>query len=56
MFEIRNVKIRKIIDSRGNYTVEASVFIDGDSGVASAPAGASTGATEVMAFPKGGVD
>jgi enolase len=56
MFEIKDVKMRKIIDSRGNYTVEASVILDGSCGVASAPAGASTGATEVLAFPKGGVD
>jgi enolase len=56
MFEIKDVKMRKIIDSRGNYTVEARVILDGSYGIASAPAGASTGATEVLAFPKGGVD
>jgi enolase len=56
MFEIKDVKMRKIIDSRGNYTVEATVILDGSYGIASAPAGASTGATEVLAFPKGGVD
>ncbi|WP_393971767.1 enolase [Oxyplasma meridianum] len=56
MFEIQDVKMRKVIDSRGNYTVEATVILDGFCGVSSAPAGASTGATEVLAFPKGGVD
>ncbi len=38
---------REILDSRGNPTVEATVFLtDGTVGVASAPSGASTGAFE----------
>ena len=53
---IRDILFRKIFDSRGNQTVEAEVHTDFSSGVASAPAGASTGATEVKAFPKEGID
>ena len=53
---IREIKFRKIFDSRGNQTVEAEVHTDFSSGIASAPAGASTGATEVKAFPKEGID
>ena len=38
---------REILDSRGNPTVEASVFLaDGTVGVASVPSGASTGVFE----------
>ena len=38
---------REILDSRGNPTVEASVFLDdGSVGVASVPSGASTGKYE----------
>ncbi|HEV2165932.1 MAG TPA: enolase, partial [Thermoplasmata archaeon] len=46
-----------VYDSRGSETVEASVTTDAPSvvGRASAPSGASTGAHEVVAFPKGGV-
>lgn len=44
-------KITKIFDSRGNPTVEATIFLDYSSGTASAPAGASTGKTEVKAYP-----
>ena len=53
---ILDVRARKVIDSRGNFTVEASVFLDYSTGVCSAPSGASTGATEMQAFPKGGAD
>lgn len=53
---IREIRFRKIFDSRGNQTVEAEVHTDFSSGVASAPAGASTGATEVKAFPKDGIE
>jgi len=45
-----------VYDSRGRLTVEASVALaSGSSGRAGAPSGASTGAHEVLAFPKGGV-
>ncbi len=53
---IDDIRIRKIIDSRGNFTVEADVIIDDIMGRCSAPSGASTGETEVHAFPKGGPD
>jgi enolase len=45
-----------IYDSRGRLTVEATIGLaSGASGRAGAPSGASTGAHEVIAFPKGGV-
>jgi enolase len=50
------VVIRKILDSRGNPTVEVEIFTPSGFGTASAPSGASTGANEVVAFPKEGVD
>lgn len=53
---ILDVRARKVIDSRGNFTVEATVILDYSTGVCSAPSGASTGATEMKAFPKGGPD
>lgn len=53
---ILDLKARKVIDSRGNFTVEVAVFLEFGSGVTSAPSGASTGATEMQAFPKGGPD
>ncbi|UCE75006.1 MAG: hypothetical protein JSV56_04700 [Methanomassiliicoccales archaeon] len=56
MSVIKNVLIRKILDSRGNPTVEVEIFTQGGYGSASAPSGASVGANEVMAFPKKGVD
>ncbi len=44
---IEEVKARQIIDSRGNPTVEADIFLsDGIMGRASVPSGASTGAYE----------
>jgi len=53
---IRNIRIRKILDSRGNETVEVDVITDNGLGTMSAPSGASTGIHEVDAFPKKGVD
>ena len=47
MCEIEDVKARKILDSRGNPTVEVDVkLIDGSYGRASVPSGASTGIYE----------
>ncbi len=57
MSAIRSLHVRKILDSRGNATLEAEVLTEG--GVierAAAPSGASTGAHEVVAWPQGGVD
>ncbi len=53
---IEDVRVRKILDSRGNPTVEVDVITWNGFGRAAAPSGASTGAREVVAFPAGGVD
>jgi enolase len=49
-------RIRKILDSRGNPTVEVEVFVEGGFGMAAAPSGASTGAHEVVTFPEEGIN
>jgi enolase len=47
MAEITNIHAREILDSRGNPTIEAEVYLsDGSSGIASVPSGASTGSLE----------
>ena len=44
MTTISEITAREILDSRGNPTVEAEVFLaDGSSGRAAVPSGASTG-------------
>src|SRR3989304_3978668 len=48
--------IRKILDSRGEPTVEVDVVAQGVHGRAAAPSGATTGTHEGVAFPEGGVD
>ncbi|MBE6493746.1 MAG: phosphopyruvate hydratase [Methanosphaera stadtmanae] len=53
---IEDVRLRKIIDSRGNPTVEVDVLTWNGFGRAAAPSGASTGVNEVQSFPDGGVD
>ena len=53
---IKDVRVRKILDSRGNPTVEVDVITWNGFGRAAAPSGASTGSREVVAFPEGGVD
>jgi len=53
---IEDLRIRKILDSRGSATVEVDVRAGGVVGRAAAPSGASTGTHEVAAWPKGGVD
>ena len=53
---IEDVRLRKIIDSRGNPTVEADILTWNGLGRAAAPSGASTGVNEVASFPEGGVD
>jgi enolase len=54
--QIRSVRLDPIIDSRGQWTVEATVELDsGVRGRAGAPSGASTGTHEARAFPAGGV-
>lgn len=52
--KIRSVKAREIIDSRGNPTVEAEVFLEcGAMGRAACPSGASTGAHEAVELRDG---
>ena len=53
---IEDVQVRKILDSRGNPTIEVDVITWKGFGRASAPSGASTGSNEVVSFPEGGVD
>ena len=53
---IKDINLRKIIDSRGNPTVEADIVTNEGFGRAAAPAGASTGTYEAQAWPKNNVD
>ncbi|WP_293372092.1 phosphopyruvate hydratase [Nevskia sp.] len=54
MSEIVRVLAREIIDSRGNPTVEAEVFLEsGFSGRAASPSGASTGSREAVELRDG---
>ena len=53
---IKDINLRKIIDSRGNPTVEADIVTNEGFGRAAAPAGASTGIFEAHAWPKNNVD
>lgn len=56
MSQIRALAVGRIYDSRGKATIEAEITLDsGARARAGAPSGASTGAHEVAAFPKGGV-
>ena len=52
--EIREIKAREILDSRGNPTVEADVILlDGTMGRAGVPSGASTGEHEALELRDG---
>jgi len=51
MTEIELIRMRTILDSRGNPTVEAEVWTENGFGRAAAPSGASTGAHEARARP-----
>ena len=53
---IEDIAIRKILDSRGNPTVEIEVYTLHGFGRAAAPAGKSTGRHEVKAYPVAGID
>jgi enolase len=57
---VKFLKARKILDSRGNPTIEVEIGVKMDGrivvGKAAAPSGASRGVHEVIDFPKGGVD
>ncbi|WP_410470896.1 phosphopyruvate hydratase [Corynebacterium pseudotuberculosis] len=55
MADIMHVFAREILDSRGNPTVEAKVFLDdGAHGIAGVPSGASTGIHEAHELRDGG--
>ena len=55
--EIEKVVGREIIDSRGNPTVEAEVYLaDGTVGRGAAPSGASTGEFEALELRDGNKD
>src|SRR5438093_10053843 len=56
MPSIDGASIRKILDSRGNATIEVEIRAANVTGRAAAPSGASTGAHEPKAFPEGGDD
>jgi len=54
MFKIKKMTAREILDSRGNPTVETSVFLDdGRQAKASVPSGASTGIHEALELRDG---
>ena len=56
MSRITSVAVASLFDSRGRASVEATVTLESSARArAGAPSGASTGATEVRAFPAGGV-
>ncbi len=48
MSKIKAIKAREILDSRGNPTIEAEVFLENCSGIAKVPSGASTGKKEAL--------
>lgn len=52
--EIREVKSRIILDSRGNPTIESEIYTNKGFGRASAPSGLSTSTYEVPHMPEGG--
>jgi len=49
---IKKIKARKVVDSRGNPTIEVDVITDKGISRAAAPSGASTGEAEANAFPE----
>lgn len=54
MSNIKSIKAREILDSRGNPTIEADVLLDdGSFGRALAPSGASTGSLEALELRDG---
>lgn len=55
--EIKDIRAREILDSRGNPTIEADVILaDGTMGRAAAPSGASTGSREALELRDGDKD
>jgi enolase len=54
MPEIKRIKAREILDSRGNPTVEVDLFTKSGLSRASVPSGASTGKHEALELRDGG--
>src|SRR5580700_7908131 len=55
--EIRAVRARQVLDSRGNPTIEVDVVLDsGTRGRAIVPSGASTGSHEALELRDGGAE
>lgn len=50
---IKSMKLRKILDSRGDFSFECEIIGETFSGRCSAPSGASVGKFEAVAYPKG---
>ncbi len=53
---IEDLLIRKVLDSRGNPTVEVDIYTTSGFGRFSSPSGASTGVHEAVALPEGKVE
>jgi enolase len=53
---IEDLIVRKVLNSRGEETIEADIVTTSGFGRASAPAGKSRGKSEVAYYPQGGVD
>ncbi len=53
---IKDVNARKVLNSRGEETIEVDVVTESSLGRVSAPAGRSRGKSEVAYYPEGGVD
>ena len=51
--KIKKIKLRKILDSRGNPTVECEIYSVSTFSTCSAPSGASVGKFEAVAYPNG---
>jgi enolase len=49
---IENAAARKVLDSRGNATVEVEILTENGYGMVAAPSGASTGEHEVQSSPR----
>ncbi|WXG40693.1 MAG: enolase C-terminal domain-like protein [Candidatus Freyarchaeum deiterrae] len=56
MSSIEGISARKILDSRGKYTIEVVIHTKSFKIAACAPSGASVGKFEAQAFPEGGVE
>lgn len=53
---IEDVRARRVLDSRGDETIEVDVYTAAGMGRAAAPMGASRGEAEVKPYPEGGIE